>query len=134
MDVDEHALYQAVTQAAPDGADAVGLEVVATARGFVVFMPLWDSCGDGVVLSVYPAGGRWRVSDDAASVARLADWGVRARPEVVRCLAGSLVVEDGQGCLAVEAVTDGAGLGGVCWQVGLACLRVLALADRDDWV
>lgn len=52
-----------------------GLEITETAAGFVVWAPLFYSDDDGVVLSVYPDGGGWLVSDDGSTVSHLADVG-----------------------------------------------------------
>ncbi|MDU0347392.1 hypothetical protein [Actinomyces sp. MRS3W] len=52
-----------------------GLEVAETARGFVVWAPMYYADDDGVVLSVYPHAGGWLVTDDGSTMSHLAEEG-----------------------------------------------------------
>lgn len=114
------------------------LEVEQTPRGYVVWAPLFYSDGDGVVLSVYPSGDGWLVTDEASTLAHLADSGAAVGSAAFTTAweslptAVSFIPSHDRDPACIQAWTDEDGLGRAMADVAEAAVRAEGLVYVSD--
>lgn len=114
------------------------LEVTETERGYVVWAPLFYSDGDGVTLSVYPSNNGWLVTDEASTLAHLADSGANVKaPSFAKAWAdlakvGEFVPGPDADSDCIQAWADDSSLGEALCDVAEAALRAEGLVYASD--
>ena len=135
--MDIHSLRSAYLNIVDDG-----LQAFETPDGFMVWVPLYHSDGDGVAISVRPSDGGWIISDDGSTYSALRSAGAAvATPafdtawETLSRPGNGFVPNDDATPEEISAWATDSSLGAAINSVALACVRgeglnVLKTSDR----